>query len=304
MHTKSLADLLREADHHARAKGETVVGPEHVVSAQEAWERRNDRVRNLIQDEIRRGTFLIDSDGARVGQINGLSVMGLGGYTFGRPMRITARIHLGRGDVVDIDREVELGGPIHAKGVLILSSFLKARYAIDRPLSLGASLVFEQSYGGVEGDSASVAELTVLLSAIAEVPIDQSFAVTGSVNQHGQVQAIGGVNEKIEGFFDVCAARGLTGRQAVLIPASNVKHLMLHQRVLDAVEAGEFRIFAIDTVDHALALLTGMTAGEPDGEGRYPEDTFNRRVADRLAELIERRKAFAAEMKGEEQRNG
>jgi len=304
MHVKSLADLLRESDYHARAGKRDVVGPDDVHRALASWERRNDRVRNLIQDEIRRGTYLIDTDGGRVGQINGLSVMGLGGYSFGRPMRITARIHLGRGDVVDIDREVELGGPIHAKGVLIMSGFLKARYAIERPLSLGASLVFEQSYGGVEGDSASVAELCVLLSAIAEAPIDQSFAVTGSVNQHGQVQAIGGVNEKIEGFFDVCAARGLTGRQAVLIPSANVKHLMLHQRVLDAVERGEFRIFAIDTVDQAIELLTGVTAGEADGEGHYPEGTLNRRVADRLVDLAERRRAFAVTPKGEEQRNG
>ncbi len=300
MHTKTLADLLREADHHARLRKDSIVSAEDVRVALDAWERRNDRVRNLIQDEIRRGTFLIDTDGARVGQINGLSVMGMGGYRFGRPMRITARIHLGRGDVVDIDREVELGGPIHAKGVLILSGFLKARYAIDHPLSLGASLVFEQSYGGVEGDSASVAELCVLLSAIAEAPIDQSFAVTGSVNQHGQVQAIGGVNEKIEGFFDVCAARHLTGRQAVLIPASNVKHLMLHQRVLDAVEEGTFRIFAIETIDQAFELLTGVSAGQADAEGHYPEDTLNRRVADRLAVLAERRRSFAAAMKGED----
>jgi len=300
MHIKTLADLLREADFHANARGRSVVGGEDVGLALDAWERRNDRVRNLIREEIRRGTFLIDTDGTHTGQINGLSVMDMGGYGFGRPMRITARIHLGRGDVVDIDREVELGGPIHAKGVLILSGFLKARYAIDRPLSLGASLVFEQSYGGVEGDSASVAELCVLLSAIAEAPIDQSYAVTGSVNQHGQVQAIGGVNEKIEGFFDVCTACGLTGRQAVLIPASNVKHLMLHQRVLDAVEKGDFRIFAIETIDQAIELLTGVPAGEADGEGHFPDGSLNRRVADRLAELAERRRTFAAAIKGEE----
>ena len=299
MHVEAIADLMREADYHARSDGSAVVEAEHVGSALDAWERRNDRVRNLIQEEIRRGTILIASEGTRIGQVNGLSVMGMGGYTFGRPMRLTARIHLGRGDVVDIDREVELGGPIHAKGVLILSGFLKARYAIDRPLSLGATLVFEQSYGGVEGDSASVAELCALLSAIAEVEIDQSFAVTGSVNQHGEVQAIGGVNEKIEGFFDVCAARGLTGSQAVLIPASNTKHLMLHQRVLDAVSDRKFRIFAIETVDQALSLLTGLPAGDRGKDGRFPDGTVNRLVEDRLVELAERRKSFAKAMKDE-----
>jgi predicted ATP-dependent protease len=200
---------------------------------------------------------------------------------------------MGKGEVVDIEREVELGGPLHSKGVLILSGFLRGRYALERPLSLGASLVFEQSYGGVDGDSASSAELYALLSAIAQVPVKQAFAVTGSVNQSGEVQAIGGVNEKIEGFFDLCAARGLTGEQGVLIPKANVKHLMLRQDVVDAVDAGTFAVYPIVTIDEGIEVLTGVPAGVRDAEGCYPEETVNRLVADRLAALAEASRAFA-----------
>jgi predicted ATP-dependent protease len=196
---------------------------------------------------------------------------------------------------MDIEREVELGGPIHSKGVLILAGFLGARYARKKPLSLSASLVFEQSYGGVEGDSASSAELYALLSAIAQVPLRQYLAVTGSVNQHGQVQAIGGVNEKIEGFFDVCKARGLTGEQGVLIPASNVKHLMLRQDVVDAAASGEFHIYPVETIDQGIELLTGLEAGQPDEEGKYPEGTVNYLVEAHLAELAEERAAFSTQ---------
>jgi predicted ATP-dependent protease len=231
-HRRSLADLLCETDYWAREGGRSLATAADVQTAIDAQIHRADRVRERLQEEIQRGTLLIDTQGERVGQINGLSVIQLGQFAFGHPSRITARVRLGKGEVVDIEREVELGGPIHSKGVLILSGFLGARYAADRPLSLSASLVFEQSYGGVEGDSASSAELYALLSALAEAPVKQSFAVTGSVNQHGQVQAIGGVNEKIEGFFDLCQARGLTGNQGVLIPASNVRHLTLKQEVV------------------------------------------------------------------------
>ena len=192
----------------------------------------------------------------------------------------------------NIQREVELSGPIHSKGVLILSSFLGARYASERPLSLSASLVFEQSYSGVEGDSASSAELYALLSAIAEVPVKQSLAVTGSVNQHGQVQAIGGVNEKIEGYFDICQARSLTGDQGVLIPASNVKHLMLRQDVIEAVRAGKFQIYPISTIDEGIEVLTGLPAGEPDDSGNYPAESLNAKVQQRLAELAKKREEF------------
>ena len=290
---EGLSDVLREADYWAARAGRAVVGAEDVQRALDTRIHRLDRVREQIQEQIERGTIVIDTEGATVGQINALSVMQLGGFAFGRPSRVTARVRLGRGEVVDIEREVELGGPLHSKGVLILSGYLSAHYASDRPLSLGASLVFEQSYGGIDGDSASSAELYALLSAIAEVPIEQSFAVTGSVNQRGEVQAIGGVNEKIEGFFDLCAARGLSGKQGVLIPATNVKHLMLHARVVDAVEAGKFHIYPVATIDQGLEILTGVAAGARGPDGRFPEATVNRRVEAKLLELAEKRQAFA-----------
>jgi predicted ATP-dependent protease len=245
-----------------------------------------------MQETIQRDIVLIDTGGEVVGQVNGLAVISLGNFAFARPSRITARVRLGKGDVMDIEREVDLGGPLHSKGVLILAGFLGARYAEEQPLSLSASLVFEQSYGGVDGDSASSAELYALLSAIAEVPIRQSFAVTGSVNQHGVVQAIGGVNEKIEGFFDVCRARGLNGQQGVLIPASNVQHLMLRQDVIQAVAEDRFHIYPVETVDQGIEILTGLPAGEPDPAGEYPEGSVNARVKARLAQLAKKRQEF------------
>jgi len=288
----AIVDLLVEADHWARQAGAELAGAEHVQQAIEAQERRADRVQAQVRDMMLRRTLHVDTDGARVGQVNGLSVLGMGTYSFGQPSRITASVHLGKGEVVDIEREVELSGPTHSKGVLILSGFLRGRFAQERPLSLGASLTFEQSYGGVDGDSASSTELYALLSAIGRVPIDQSFAVTGSVDQRGEVQAIGGVNEKIEGFFDLCAARGLTGTQGVLIPRANVPHLMLRHDVVDAVAAGRFAIYPIATVDEGIEVLTGVPAGEPRADGTYPEGTVNRMVADRLAELAERARAW------------
>ncbi len=288
---RSLRDLLQEADHWARQSGHALVAAADVQRAIDAQIRRKDRVRERYLEETLRGTVLIDTEGERIGQINGLSVVMLAGLSFGHPSRITARIRLGKGEVIDIEREVELGGPIHSKGVLILSGFLGGRYAVDQPLSLQASLVFEQSYGGVEGDSASAAELFALLSALSGLPLKQSFAVTGSVNQHGQIQPIGGVNEKIEGFFDLCKARGHLRDQAVIIPQSNVRHLMLRRDVVDAIREGRFRIFAISTIDEGMELLTGVPAGERDDSGVFPEGTVNRRVEDRLIELAEKRKA-------------
>ncbi len=287
-------DLMREADHRAGLAGSEAVQPEHVQGAIEARIFRSDRLRERVQEEIRRGILLVDTEGAKVGQVNGLSVLQLNDFAFGRPSRITARVRLGKGEVVDIEREVELSGPIHSKGVLILSGFLGSRFAAERPLSLSASLVFEQSYSGVEGDSASSAELYALLSAIAGVPLRQGLAVTGSVNQQGEIQAIGGVNEKIEGFFDVCAARGLSGDQGVLIPASNVEHLMLRYDVIDAVEGRRFHVYPVAHVDQGIELLTGLPAGEADGDGAYPEDSVNGRVAARLTELAERAREFFA----------
>jgi lon-related putative ATP-dependent protease len=293
IHMRSVADLLREADYWACEDGEGPVTQAHVDRAIEAQVYRSDRVLERIQEQIRRGTVLIDTEGNAVGQINGLAVFPFGDFYFGRPSRITARVRMGRGEVVDIEREVALGGPLHSKGVLTLAGFLTGRYANDKPLSLSASLVFEQSYSGIDGDSASSTELYALMSAIAEVPIRQSLAVTGSVNQHGRIQAIGGVNEKIEGFFDVCRVRGLTGEQGVLIPESNVQHLMLRGDVREAVEADRFHVYAVSTVDEGIALLTGMEAGEPDADGQYPPDSVNGRVARRLAELAEQRRRFA-----------
>ena len=255
----SVADLLREADFWAGQNGHEIVQAPDVEQAIQAQIYRSGRIKERIQQEMERGTILIDTDGAKVGQVNGLSYLSLGNTAFGRPNRITARVRLGRGEVVDIEREVELGGPIHSKGVLILSSFLGGRYVVDRPLSLRGTLVFEQSYGGIDGDSASSAELYALLSALAEVPLNQALAVTGSVNQQGEVQAIGGVNEKIEGFFDICQARGLTGEQGVLIPAANVKHLMLRQDIVQAATEGKFHIYPVSTIDEGIALLTGST---------------------------------------------
>jgi lon-related putative ATP-dependent protease len=297
-HLRSIVDLLREADYWAGEVGHQVVTAEDVQRAIDAQIHRLDRVRERVQEEIQRGTILIDTQGSRVGQVNGLSVLTLGQFAFGRPSRITARVRLGRGEVVDIEREVALGGPIHSKGVLILSGYLGARYAPDRPLSLSASLVFEQSYSGVEGDSASSTELYALLSALAELPVKQGLAVTGSVNQYGQVQAIGGVNEKIEGFFDICGARGLTGEQGVLIPASNVKHLMLRHDVIDAVAAGQFQVYPVETVDQGIELLTGVPAGERDAQGAFPEGSINQRVEARLVALSEKRLAFGVPERG------
>ena len=285
-------DVMREADFWAAENARTVVMASDVQQAIDARIRRADRLRERSQEQIARGTVLIDADGEQVGQINGLAVLSLGEFSFGRPSRITARVRMGRGQVLDIEREVDLGGPLHSKGVLILSGFLSARYAQDRPLSLSASLVFEQSYGGIDGDSASSAELYALLSALAELPLRQSLAVTGSVNQQGEVQAIGGVNEKIEGFFDVCRERGLTGDQGVLIPASNVKHLMLRQDVVAACAAGSFRVFPVSTIDEGIELLTGRRAGTRGRSGQFGAGTVNRLVEDRLRTLADDLREF------------
>ncbi len=299
---RSVADILREADYWARQNGHQTVSADDVQQAIDAREHRLDRVRARSLEEIDRGTILIDTDGAKVGQVNGLAVMQLGELAFGRPSRITARVRLGRGEVVDIEREVALGGPLHSKGVLILAGFLGERFAHDHPLALSASLVFEQSYGGVDGDSASSTEPYALLSALSGVPIRQCFAVTGSVNQRGDVQAIGGVNEKIEGFFDVCRARGLDGHHGVLIPASNVKHLMLRRDVVEACAAGRFHVYPVETIDQGIEILTGAPAGERRPDGTWPADTVNGRAAAQLAEFAEKLRRFgpAPERRGEQ----
>ncbi|HEY7609851.1 MAG TPA: ATP-binding protein [Alphaproteobacteria bacterium] len=290
-------DLLREADYWAGEAGTSHAAVAHVEAAHveqaiAARIRRADRIREAMQEQIVRGHVLIDTAGAKAGQVNGLSVLQLGNFTFGKPSRISARVRMGRGEVVDIERRVELGGPLHTKGVMILAGYLGAKFASDRPLALSATLVFEQSYAGVDGDSASSAELYALLSALAEIPIKQNFAVTGSVNQFGQVQAIGGVNEKIEGFFDVCAARGMKGGEGVLIPASNVVNLMLRKDVVEAVRAGRFRIYPVTTVDEGIEILTGVAAGAAGADGAYPPGTVNASVAARLEALAEAARRF------------
>lgn len=294
LHLNRLTDLLCESDYYAGLAGAEHISAEHLQQAIDAAIRRMDQFRERVHETILRDIQLVDTSGIRVAQINGLSVFQLGEYAFGQPTRITAQARLGSGKVVDIEREVKLGGNIHSKAVLILSAFIASRFAKDRPLPISASLVFEQSYGGVEGDSASVAEITVLLSAIADIPIRQELAVTGSINQHGQVQAIGGINQKIEGFFDICQARGLTGNQGVVMPAANTQHLMLDRRVIDAVTEGRFHIYAVSTIDEALSLLTGLDAGIADSRGQYPATSVNGQVAAKIEEWIKAAKKFAA----------
>jgi lon-related putative ATP-dependent protease len=290
---EDLGNLLREADYWARRAGAQAVCADHVTQAIEGQRRRSGRLRERIQTAVLRGELMIDTAGERIGVINGLSVAVVGDHAFAHPTRITATTRLGDGEIIDIQREVELGGPIHSKGVLILASYLASRYSGDRPHALSASLVFEQTYAEVEGDSASVGELAALLSSLAAVPIKQSLAVTGSVNQYGEVQPIGGVNEKIEGFFDICQARGLDGQQGVIIPATNVKHLMLRADVVQAVRDGRFHLYSVSHVDEALELLTGVPAGEMDENGAFPENSVNAHVASRLMELSLMRQAFA-----------
>ncbi len=289
---EKLRDVLTEADFWAADGKRSIVSRADVQRALDARVERASRIRDRVQESILQEVALIDTTGSKVGQINGLSVSELGGFSFGRPTRITCQVRPGAGRVVDIEREVELGGPIHSKGVLILSGFLAGRYALDVPMSLYASLVFEQSYSGVEGDSASSAELYALMSALAEVPLRQDLAVTGSVNQHGEIQAIGGVNEKIEGFFDICRARGLTGSQGVLIPRANVQHLMLRRDVVDACAEGRFAIYPVSTINDGIALLTGIEAGIRGADGAYPEGSINRRIEDRLRAFANIRRNF------------
>lgn len=290
---RDVVDLLQEADHWAAKAGRATVLRADIETALAAQIHRVDRIRGKLQEEILRETLLISVVDGRIGQVNGLAVIQLDDFMFAHPVRITATARVGEGDVIDIEREAELGGAIHSKGVMILSAFLGARYSRNVPLSLAASLVFEQSYGPVEGDSASLAELCALLSDLSSLPIKQSLAVTGSVNQFGDVQAIGAVNEKIEGFFDICQARGLNGEQGVLIPAANTKHLMLRQDVVNACADGKFAIYAVRNIDEAIELLTGVPAGEANDEGMVPEGTVNFMVAAQLAELSSLRQAFS-----------
>ena len=298
-HFGALADVIREANFWARQENSTQISGKHIRQALEAKIYRSNLIAERLNEMIERGTLLIETAGQTVGQVNGLAVLNLGDYEFGKPSRITASVGPGRGGIIDIEREVELGGPLHSKGVLILSGYLVKQFAQEQPLSLSARLVFEQNYEGVEGDSASSTELYALLSALSGLPIKQGIAVTGSVNQQGEVQAIGGVNEKVEGFFDVCQAQGLTGEQGVIIPQSNMANLMLRENVVEAVVAKKFSLWAIKTVNDGIEILTGVPAGERGSDGKFPEGTVNGRIEQRLREFGERLKEAGKEKKDE-----
>mgnify|MGYP000267111950 CR=1 FL=1 len=292
LHMGSLVDLLKESDYWARQEKRDVICQQDVQKVIDSRLYRMGQIQEKIQEAVIKGIHLIETSGEQIAQVNGLSIIQLDDYAFGRPSRITATARLGSGKVIDIEREVELGGAIHSKGVMILSSYLAYRFAKEQPLALSASLVFEQSYGQIEGDSASAAELCALLSAIADIPIKQSIAVTGSVNQHGEIQAIGGVNEKIEGFFDICQQRQLTGEQGVIIPASNLTHLMLKSQVVKAVEAGEFTIYAVTSIDEVMMLLTGLEIGKVNKKGAYPVESLNGIIEQKIQKYTSLRKKF------------
>lgn len=288
-----IADVLREADYTARSAERTSINASEVTRAISAPTHRTDRARERTREMLERGIILMDTDGAKIGQVNALATVDSGSVSYGRPARITARAHLGQGRVTDIERETQLGGALHSKGVMILWGYLAGRFAQDYPLALAASLVFEQSYDTVDGDSASAAELLALLSCLAGVPLRQDLAVTGSLNQLGEIQSIGGVNQKIEGFFDLCRARGLTGTQGVIIPRANVQHLMLREDVLEAAERKHFSVYAVSHVDEAIEILTGMTAGVLNKDGSLPKDSVNGRVDAKLRGFAERARTFA-----------
>jgi predicted ATP-dependent protease len=294
-----IKDWIEEANYWAVQDNAKFISASHVQKAMDERLFRHNLLDERIRDLINRGTIMIDAEGDVVGQVNGLSVYTLGDITFGKPSRITAKTFLGRGGVINIERESQLSGPIHNKGVMILSGYLGWKYAQDKPLSLSASLCFEQSYEGVEGDSASSTELYAILSSLSDIPIKQGIAVTGSVNQKGEIQPIGGVNQKIEGFFKVCQAKGLNGDQGVLIPQQNLRNLMLREEVVDAVRQGQFHIYSARTIDEGVEILTGVPAGERQQDGTYPESTVNYLVDKRLKEMAERLKSFYAEEKKE-----
>ncbi len=299
LHMGGLTDLLKEADFWAREEQNGQVEKRHVQQALDHQTRRVGQLQEHLQEEILEGNLMIDTTGIQLGRVNGLSVIQLGDHAFGLPSRISATARLGSGELVDIEREVDQGGPIHSKGVFILSAYINRRYARYQPLSLAATLVFEQTYGEVEGDSASAAELCALLSALGDIPLKQSLAITGSVNQHGEMQPIGGVCEKIEGFFDICQARGLDGTQGVIIPVANRRDLMLKQALIDAASKGRFQVYAVNHVEQAMQLLSGLEPGVADNRGIYPDQTINGLIQQRLAEWLAIRMDLAQHEKSE-----
>ncbi|MFC2145668.1 Lon protease family protein, partial [Actinomycetota bacterium] len=289
-----ISNIIAEANYYAKASGSNFIKEEHITEAIEEKYYRSNLIQEKIREMVKDGTMLIDTTGSVIGQVNGLSVLSLGDYSFGRPSRVTVSIGMGKAGIIDIERETKMGGPIHTKGVLILSGYLTEKYAVDRPLNISARIVFEQSYGGIEGDSASSAELYAMLSAVSDVPISQDLAVTGSVNQKGEVQAIGGVNEKIEGFFEVCKMRGFNRKQGVLIPHSNIKNLMLKDEVIKEVKAGNFSIYGIKTIDEGIEVLTGIKAGKRGKTGKFPKDTINFLLDERIKDFTEKFNSLSA----------
>jgi lon-related putative ATP-dependent protease len=301
-HFGEIADVVREANYYATLDEAALIMDKHIRKAIDERFYRSSMIRERIQEMIEQGMIMIDLSGAQVGQVNGLSVIQLGDIAFGQPNRITASMGMGREGIIDIEREAKLGGPIHTKGVMILSGYLLGKYAQAKPLSLSAHLVFEQSYSGVEGDSASSTELYAILSALSGIPIRQGIAVTGSVNQRGEVQAIGGVNEKIEGFFEICKSKGLTGEQGVVIPESNITNLMLKDEVVQAVQDGKFHVWPVKTIDEGIEALTGVPAGEKLADGTYPEGSVNALADQHLLKLAEQLIEFG-EPRKEKQRS-
>src|SRR5437667_2819131 len=287
-----IADLAREAHYAAKAADEHVVRAEHVRKALSSKMERHNLIETRIREMIEEGTLLVDASGERVGQVNGLSVLEIGGYSFGKPVRITATAALGKSGLINIERESNLSGRFHDKGVHIIAGYLRSRFAQDKPLSLAASICFEQSYSGVDGDSASSTEVYALVSALADLPLRQDIAVTGSMNQQGDIQPIGGVNEKIEGFFDVCRIKGLTGTQGVMMPESNVEDLMLREDVLEAVAAGKFHIWPVAKVEQGIEILTGSTAGQKKGDGKFEPGTVFALMDERMSQMARKLKEF------------
>lgn len=298
-----IADLIRESSYWAQNAGSKAVKHEHVEKAIEEWIKRVSLIEDKIQEMIEDGTIMIDSEGKVVGQINGLSVYDLGEYAFGRPTRITARTSMGRAGVINIEREADLSGRTHNKGVLILGGYLRGKYAQDKPLTMSASICFEQSYSGVEGDSASSTEVYAILSGLSKIPLRQDIAVTGSINQKGEIQPIGGVNEKVEGFYQVCKAKGLTGTQGVMIPHQNVKELMLRNEVVEAVKEGKFRVYPVKAIDQGIEILTGMKAGERNKDGTFEKGSVNDLADKQLKQYAENLRKFGAEEAKKEEKD-
>jgi lon-related putative ATP-dependent protease len=302
-----IADLMREANLWAGKEGSRIVTGEHVVKALEERVYRVSRIEDILQEMMVEDTLIVNTSGQKVGQVNGLAVLDLGDYSFGKPSRISAKSYVGRAGVVNIERETKMSGRIHEKAIMIITSYLGSKYAVNKPISLSASITFEQLYEMIEGDSATCAELYALLSSISGVPLKQSYALTGSMDQNGDVQPVGGVNEKIEGFYHLCKIRGLDGSHGVIIPQRNVKHLMLKQEVIDAVKEGIFSIYAISKVEEGLEFLTGMPAGELNEDGTYPEGTVNYLIMKRFEEIskaLEKKKDKEKEDENQEKKDG